>query len=279
MSIQTKSILFVGAHPDDCDLGAGGTALQLAKAGHRVMFVSLTNGSRGHLIQYGPVLAARRKREARLAGELAKLTEYRVLDHEDSQLEPSLIIREEFLRLARAFRPDLIISHRLNDYHPDHRAAAQIVQDTAYLFKVPGVAPDAPVPPVMPVYGYFHDFFTDPLPFRADAVISIDPVADAKLRMLDCHESQFYEWMPVIDLGLDADTLKMAKKPWSERQKFLLRYWIEGRNDKIAEAYRPQLLQVYGKKEGGSVRFAEAFQQSGYGKIVSPQKFQELLSK
>ena len=72
--------LIFGAHPDDCDLAFGGTALQLLKAGHEVKFVSVTNGDAGHHIMQPAELAARRKAETQRSAQVAGLTEYEVLD-------------------------------------------------------------------------------------------------------------------------------------------------------------------------------------------------------
>ena len=62
------NIIAFGAHPDDCDIRAGGTAAKWAAAGHRVRFVSVTNGDAGHQSQGGGALAARRRAEAQEAG-------------------------------------------------------------------------------------------------------------------------------------------------------------------------------------------------------------------
>ena len=73
--------------------------------------------------------------------------------------------------LACSFNPELVISHRPNDYHADHRAAGQLVQDASYLLTVPHECPDTPAMRFMPVIMYYEDRFVNP-PFRADLVIS-----------------------------------------------------------------------------------------------------------
>ena len=52
-----KNIMFVGAHPDDCDFGCGGMALKFVDAGHRVLFLSMTDGRLGHHINPSPFKA------------------------------------------------------------------------------------------------------------------------------------------------------------------------------------------------------------------------------
>ena len=93
-------ILAIGAHPDDCDIKAGGCAILWAKAGCAVRFVSTTNGDAGHHEMSGKELADRRKAEAEAAGRVAEI-EYQVLDNRDGQLVPGLEQRWELLRLIR----------------------------------------------------------------------------------------------------------------------------------------------------------------------------------
>lgn len=274
MEKKNKRILIVGAHPDDPDVYAGGTACLLAKKGYDIIFLSLTNGSCGHMTEYGEKLVARRKLETQHVKEYAGLYDYIVLNHEDTQLEPTIANREELLRIERRLSPDVILTHRPCDYHPDHRATAQLVRDTSYLYKVPGAAPDTPPPAKdIPIYGYLCDPFVDPDPFRADALIDITPVAEEKLKLLDCHVSQVYEWLPEIDHGLDAEKLDMANQPWNVRREYLRKYWLNPKNSVLTR-------QLFCKKgeESTFPKYAEAFELSAYGKMISRSAFQALLS-
>ena len=63
------NVIVFGAHPDDCDIDTGGTAILLAKLGHNVKFVSLTNGDAGHYAMGGGELAKIRIAEAKEAGK------------------------------------------------------------------------------------------------------------------------------------------------------------------------------------------------------------------
>src|SRR6476620_6521266 len=83
------NIIAFGAHPDDCDQRAGGIAAKFAALGHRVRFVSVTNGDAGHQTEGGGALAARRRAEAREAGRRIGI-EYVVLDNHDGELLPTL---------------------------------------------------------------------------------------------------------------------------------------------------------------------------------------------
>lgn len=138
------NILVIGAHPDDADLCAGGTAVKWAAEGHRVKFLSLTNGDAGHQSQGGGALAKRRRNEAREVAKRLGIAEYEVLDNHDGELLPSLDVRLQVIRQIRSWNADVVILPRPNDYHPDHRNTGLVVQDAAYMVIVPNVASDTP---------------------------------------------------------------------------------------------------------------------------------------
>src|SRR4051794_3962245 len=104
-------IIVIGAHPDDCDLGAGGTAALFASMGYAVKFVAVTNGDAGHQSQGGGVLAKRRFAEAQEAGKRLGVT-YDVLNNHDGELLPTLDIRLQIIRKIRQWDADIVISHR-----------------------------------------------------------------------------------------------------------------------------------------------------------------------
>src|SRR5438874_288590 len=161
MSAEPLRLLIIGAHPDDADYAAGGLAALYRAAGHVVKMVSLTNGDAGHHRQPGPALAERRRREAAAAGAVIGAT-YDLLDNHDGELLPTLENRCRVIRLIRSFRPDLVLTHRPNDYHPDHRYTSQLVQDAAYMVTVPPVVPEVPHLEKNPVIAYLPDEFEKP---------------------------------------------------------------------------------------------------------------------
>ena len=79
MAMQPRRYLVFCAHPDDCDLLFGGTAVKLAKAGHAVKFVSVCNGDCGHYAMTHEALARRRHGEAQASVRLAGIEEYQIL--------------------------------------------------------------------------------------------------------------------------------------------------------------------------------------------------------
>ena len=143
----------------------------------------------------GVGLVARRRAEAQAAAAVLGL-ETEVWDHPDGALEPTLARREQVIRLIRTFRPNLVLTHRPNDYHPNHRVVSQLVQDAAYLLTVPAICPDTPHLRRDPVIAYLADDFTRPYPFDPTVVIDVGPVWASKVALLHAHPSQFYEWLP-----------------------------------------------------------------------------------
>ena len=266
-----RRYLVICAHPDDADIRFGGTAVKLVRAGHLVKFVSVGNGDCGHFSMSGPALALRRRQEADAARAVAGIREYQILDHHDCELEATLPVRREILKIIREFQPDVVLTHRACDYHADHRAVATLVQDASYLAGVPMYMPEVPVPGIQAVYGYLYDTFTDPRPLRPDAVVPFDDVVEEKCRILDCHVSQFYEWLAWERKWKDFDHEKLS---WEEKVQYLMEHWGK-RFRTAADSARERLCHIYGPA-GNQVRHAELFEMSPYGKQVSPEEFQGL---
>jgi LmbE family N-acetylglucosaminyl deacetylase len=251
-------ILIIGAHPDDADYAAGGTAALYAAGGHVVRMVSLTNGDAGHHEHPGPSLARRRLGEATAAGAVIG-ADYQLFDIHDGELQPTLENRWRVIRLVREFEPDLILTHRPNDYHPDHRYTSQLVQDAAYMITVPAVMPGTKHLMANPVIAYVPDEFQKPCAFGPTVAVDVGPVLDKIVDMLHCHASQFYEWLPY-----NTGTLDQVPTSDSERRKWLAAQ-VKSRLAKQAERFRTQLVQCYGQRRGQTVEYAEAFEPCEYG--------------
>jgi|SaaInl7_200m_RNA_FD_contig_31_28728_length_1091_multi_7_in_0_out_0_2 N-acetylglucosamine malate deacetylase 1 len=261
MSATRLRILAFGAHPDDCDIKAGGAATLYAAQGHQVRFVSVTNGDAGHHEIGGVELARRRRAESEAASAVAGI-EYNVLDIHDGELVPSLENRKMIIRMIRTYTPNLILTHRPNDYHPDHRYTAILVQDSAYMVTVPNICTDVPALVTNPVIAYLSDNFQKPTPFAPTVVVDIDQVIEKKLDMLHCHTSQMYEWLP-----FNGGRLEDVPASPQERRK-----WLEhrlGQFKAMADRYRGLLVKRYGADRGEKVKYAEAFEPCEYGAALT----------
>src|SRR5881628_1780318 len=104
-------IICFGAHPDDCEIQAGGVAALWAAKGHKVKFVSVTNGDIGHWREAGGPLALRRKEEVQKAHRMLGIEGY-IMDVHDGELLPSLENRRTITQLIREWKADVVMSHR-----------------------------------------------------------------------------------------------------------------------------------------------------------------------
>lgn len=259
------NVIVFGAHPDDCDVDAGGTAILFSKMGHKVKFVSLTNGDAGHYAMGGGELAKIRIAEAKEAGKRFGV-EYTVLDNHDGELMPTLENRLKVIREIRKWNADIVIAPRPNDYHPDHRYTGVLVQDAAYMVIVPNVAADTPPLEKNPVFLYSEDRFQKPSPFEPDIAVIIDDVFNQKIHAMAAHESQFFDWLPWTSGNLD-------KVPKDEKGR--LEFLANWRSRKPNRATLECLKTWYGAK-AANAKHAEGFEICEYGKQPSETEIKRL---
>src|SRR5262245_12018318 len=113
-------IIVFGAHPDDCELSAGGTGAKWAAQGHHVKFVSCTNGDIGHWGMAGGRLAQRRTTEVKKCAEILG-NHSQVLDIHDGELMVNMENRRLICHLIRGWQADVVINHGPNHCHSDPR--------------------------------------------------------------------------------------------------------------------------------------------------------------
>lgn len=263
MSDEKLKLLVLGAHPDDAEFHAGGLIIRYRAAGHQVRIVSVTNGAAGHHWRSASELASLRKEEAAAVGRLIGV-EYAVWDYPDGALQPTLEVRQQVIREIRTFQPDIILTHRLNDYHPDHRAVGQLVQDASYLVTVPLVVPEVPALRRDPVVAYMADFFNRPNPLTPDVVIDVTEQFPTIVEMLACHACQVFEWLP-YNFGIESHV-----PPDSAGRQAWLTAWFATRARAVADRFRQRLQEVYGHERGSAIEFAEAYEISEYAAPLNP---------
>lgn len=260
-------VLVLGAHPDDAEVFAGGLVVRHCRLGTQVRIVSVTNGASGHHEIPADELVHVRRREARQAGERVG-AEYTTWDFHDGSLMPTLDVREAIIREIRQFEPDLVLTHRPCDYHPDHRAVGTAVQDASYLVTVPHVCADTPALRRDPVVAYMCDLFTRPNPMRADAVLNVTPEFDLAVQMAACHASQFFQWLPYHDGILD----QVPSDP-EDRFRWLCE-WFEGLHQQRRRHFQAALVER-GLKLDASTKL-EVYEVSEYAGQADEQRLAQL---
>lgn len=275
-------ILMIGAHQDDNEFRCGGLAYKYVKAGHEVRFLSMCNGCGGHHILTPEETSRVRYGESQTVAKLLGIT-YDVWDIDDCTLVADLETRRKLIRYIREFSPDIIIAHRPNDYHADHRASGQLVQDASYILTVPHECPDVPAMRYMPIIVYNEDSFTNP-PFNADIVIDVDDAVDVKLKIADINVSQVYEWLPYTYgetvpedkeerfqwlKGMDITADTTDEEVMNAKRGYAVRY------AKTAARFRKELIEKYGEEKGAKVRYAEAYELCEYGTQITKEQLKE----
>ena len=265
-------VLMIGAHQDDNEFRCGGLASKYVKMGYEVRFLSLCNGCGGHHMLTPEETVRRRASESAAVAKLLNIR-YDVWDINDCSLVADLETRRRLIRYIREFSPDLIITHRPNDYHADHRAAGLLVQDASYMLIVPHECPDVPAMRDMPVIMYNEDSFKNPI-FQPHVVIDVDDEIDTKLAIAHINVSQVYEWLPYTHhetvpeteaerfaflKGMDITADTTDEEVMAASRGYSVRF------AKTAARFRNELIGRYGEERGKKIRYAEAFELCEYG--------------
>lgn len=247
-------LLSLGAHPDDADTSIGGLLGKLEDAGWEIRMLSITDGSAGtyHLDQPREEVARIRKAEAARSGALSG-GRYDVWEVPDGQLEVTLELRERLIRYIREFRPDVIITNRPNDYHPDHRNCALLLGDASFLLTVPRICDDVPYMEHAPTILYWGDDFKRPYPFRSDILCPVSAGhIDRMTAHAACHECQYFDWM------YWPDNTELISWP---REKQIAR--LNGRFRRLLEGTRAENDVLVREKYGADaekIKYLETFE-------------------
>ena len=181
--IEPLDVLAVMAHPDDAEIFCGGALIKSAEAGERTGVLDLTAGEAG-----SRGTTKTRALEAAAAAEVMGLADRRCAELADAGLVNDLKSRFAVARMIRVLRPRVIVTHWTRGRHPDHRAAARLTRDAAFLaglrnFPVGGI----PHRPEKVVYALA--FREDPI--KPTFVVDITAQMDRKLEAMSAYDSQF----------------------------------------------------------------------------------------
>lgn len=180
---DTVELLAIFPHPDDAELGCGGTLAKAAANGHTVGIVDL---ARGEMASRGTVEL--RAQESQRAAKVLGVTIRENLGMPDAGLRNDPPSREQLAMVIRRFKPKVVIAPALEGRHPDHRVAAQLVRDACFVAGLAKIAPDVPKHrPFKILHSLTHrqDFV------RPTFVVDVTAEFELKLEAIRCYESQF----------------------------------------------------------------------------------------
>jgi len=196
------NVLFVGAHPDDIETFAGGTATRYAEDGANVFFCVSTNGNIGSSTLSKEEIGAMRRKEAQNSADLIG-AELIWLDIDDEFLFDTKENRLKFIDAFRVSDPDVVFCHWTDDYNPDHSWSGRIVDDSIHMAKIPLIKTEHPITSKDIPAVYYLDTIAG-VNFVPELYVDIDDVFDKKIALLKQHKSQD-SWM--IDMfGCDMET-------------------------------------------------------------------------
>ena len=198
---KNKTILAVGAHPDDNDFGCGGTMAKAADQGARIIYLVATNGQRGgnDPVLTGEKLATIRRTEQHQAAGLLGVTDVSFLDYMDGELTANLELKEKIVRAIRRYQPEMVFTIDPSFFyymesgmvnHSDHRAIGEATLDACYplardLLSFPDHA-DEGLAPCKVRQLFLHSLTLE----KANCVIDVSAYLHKKLEAIAMHRSQ-----------------------------------------------------------------------------------------
>ncbi len=181
MVAKALDILAIAAHPDDAELGCGGSLLLATNKG---LGVAIADVSAGEMSSRGTI--ASRQAEASVATHILGIKERRNLGLPDSKIgEHSSQVRSTLIQLIRETRPRIVLAPYWEDRHPDHEATGRLVKEACFFAGVAKVGEGEPYRPTRLFY------FMLSYPFTPTFVLDISDVWERKLEAIKAYQSQF----------------------------------------------------------------------------------------
>lgn len=181
-------ILAIGAHPDDVELGCGGTLAKMISENKKVGILDLTEGELG---TRGTALT--RKSESEEASKILSIAYRENLKFRDVFFKNDDIHQIELIKIIRKYKPDIVLANAVNDRHPDHGKSAKLVYDACFLsglLKIQtsynGVTQDKWRPKHIFNYIQWNEE-------KPDFIIDISHFLDKKIEACMAYKTQFYD--------------------------------------------------------------------------------------
>ncbi|GAB4115607.1 MAG: bacillithiol biosynthesis deacetylase BshB1 [Candidatus Caldatribacteriota bacterium] len=178
------NILAVGPHPDDVELGMGGSILKFTEEGHRVIIVDLTDGEptpKGN--------PETRKRESIKASRILGIEERITLEYPNRYLQDEIEAREELAEIIRRIQPDILFAPYWLDAHPDHIATSKICDAARFYGRLEKIELTGKPIYVKKVFYYLSSHLKKDI--QPSFLIDISRFIEMKIELIGCYESQF----------------------------------------------------------------------------------------
>jgi len=176
-------ILVFGAHPDDIELGCGGTLIKESQKGKKIGIIDLTRGELGTRGN-----AAIRDKESKKAMEIMGVSIRENMNFEDGFFVNDKQHKLALIKRIRHYKPDIVITNALSDRHPDHPRACQIAIDACFLSGLEKIETDQQIWRPKSIYHYIQ--FNH---LTADIVVDISMQMELKIEAVKAYKSQFYD--------------------------------------------------------------------------------------
>ena len=191
---MSKVVLALVPHPDDAEFYAGGLLAKLAAEGARVHIVVTSDGGRGSFEADSETLIATRAEEMRRAAAALGAEPPILLGHPDGELDklPAGVLREQFIRAIRQFRPDVVIAqdpYAPFEPHPDHRVVAWAATEALNFARLPLYHPEH-LAAGLATHLVVEKYFYANVPALTNRCVDISEHLSRKLAALAEHKSQ-----------------------------------------------------------------------------------------
>ncbi|HVP19666.1 MAG TPA: PIG-L family deacetylase [Spirochaetia bacterium] len=182
-----RSVLALGAHPDDLEILCAGTLARYSRLGVTVSMFNATDGEKGGIGGDMAEIARVRRQEASESARVIGATALAGPFH-DGELEANLDSRRVIVDVIRQCKPDVVFTHHPKDYHPDHTNLSKLVSDAIYMVAIPHFRTERPALETVP-FLYFCDTVSG-IGFLPEEYVDITDVIDVKKKMMMAHASQ-----------------------------------------------------------------------------------------
>jgi bacillithiol biosynthesis deacetylase BshB1 len=185
--VQKLDVLIFAAHPDDAELGCGGTIVKIADSGKKIGIIDLTQGELG---TRGSVNL--RGKEAKKAGKILGIDVRLNVKLKDGNIQNNSTNRLKLIKLIRHFKPDIIFLPFPSDRHPDHIHTSIIVKESAFYSGLSKIRSTYNKKPQLNYRPSRLIYYMQTYTFEPSFIIDVTNEFGKKMKAVNCYNTQFY---------------------------------------------------------------------------------------